>query len=803
MWLTLGCVLGTSLSYAQDTVAPEVILMIDTSASMRGQIGGGPQAGPPSCPRVEDTRERALFGVTLEQAVRFDEPIMVPATRLDVVRRVLAGNLTSSAGAMDRMACVVQEVATPSRDIESRNQYQVVAGANSPEGREVIDRPLLGDPGQYGYDRIRPVACVPHCDAPTRVYMADGALPAEWKMADGILQQHGDAFRFGLMTLEDSPTDQRDWPSFRALETSFAEDTNDATIRMPAGLARSASLIPHLTGADTEVSDADLTRMSQRPNYGARGLGNGSIGDLIPGTMGVMNGGTPRHFTPVNANDNGLESHAEYVAHQVRRLTAYGHSPLTAFIHDLKHYYRAVNPEDVGPSDPILPDAKYRQRQHMAILITDGGESRMYGARNCLRANSGCPAGVGAPYADAATYISQLQQDVPSFQLIVIGIDMSAGDQQRFRNLLADRDDFFPVSSGDELRAALENALLRLKKTRSSLIPPMVIAVDQGDDVPDTVRQFRVTAYSEAAGGGRYGRMDAVAFGCEGDGGESGQMTPLANESIDFAVALTQQDERRSLTENPDDDDVLSVTGPGASLFNSQGRFNPVGAMTEGRFRDLVNVASDGDAQTVLTPVFEALEGFFGPAVLPDEEGQCVPACAPAGGKIRQLGELETGNMVAIIPPRLGIDSESVRAFRNAEKDRPSLVGVGSKDGQIHLFRVFDGREVLTFVPHRSWGSIREIHGAAGTERVRSDGPLMAREMVLCRSLGEGREGCPADEELIEFRTVLTGGIGQGGPNIFALDLTDASPYFRVDTQDQALAADALKAWNLIGLEDW
>ena len=106
-------------------------------------------------------------------------------------------------------------------------------------------------------------------------------------------------------------------------------------------------------------------------------------------------------------------------------------------------------------------------------------------------------------------------------------------------------------------------------------------------------------------------------------------------------------------------------------------------------------------------------------------------------------------------------------------------------------------------MPHRSWASIRELHGTAGTDRVRSDGPLMAREMVLCRSLGEGRAGCPADVEEIEFRTILAGGIGQGGANLFALDLTDASPYFREESQTQALAPESIKAWNLIGLEDW
>ena len=45
-------------------------------------------------------------------------------------------------------------------------------------------------------------------------------------------------------------------------------------------------------------------------------------------------------------------------------------------------------------------------------------------------------------------------------------------------------------------------------------------------------------------------------------------MVPIADESLDFAVQLASLDERRSICEHPDDDEVVQVTGPGPSFHS-------------------------------------------------------------------------------------------------------------------------------------------------------------------------------------------------------------------------------------------
>ena len=142
------------------------------------------------------------------------------------------------------------------------------------------------------------------------------------------------------------------------------------------------------------------------------------------------------------------------------------------------------------------------------------------------------------------------------------------------------------------------------------------------------------------------------------------------------------------------------------------------------------------------------------------------------------MGEILDGDMVAIGPPSLAVRSPAYQAFQNEFGDRATLVAVGARDGLVHVFRAVDGREVMTFLPRLAWRKVRD--GSFQT-----DGPLAARDIAECRSLGEGSQACPAEAAQVNFRTMLVGGTGAGGPNLFGIDVTRISDDFTELGEDE------------------
>jgi len=109
-----------------------------------------------------------------------------------------------------------------------------------------------------------------------------------------------------------------------------------------------------------------------------------------------------------------------------------------------------------------------------------------------------------------------------------------------------------------------------------------------------------------------------------------------------------------------------------------------------------------------------------------------------------------------------------------------------------------DGYEVFSFIPHLAWRSMRLGVEQPGAATLQVDGPLMSRDVAVCRSLGDGREGCPSDTQAIEFRTLVVGGVGDSGSNLFAVDITDAKSLMDPDSQGQAIDGNTFKSWDLI-----
>lgn len=186
----------------------------------------------------------------------------------------------------------------------------------------------------------------------------------------------------------------------------------------------------------------------------------------------------------------------------------------------------------------------------------------------------------------------------------------------------------------------------------------------------------------------------------------------------------------------------------------------------------------------------------------------------------RVLGGIFQSNPVTVGPPDLDIPIDSYRAFRARFEDRPTMLYVGTLDGQLHAIytgqpnvrhrdwttpdnagnaseKDFDGdfqqREAWAYIPHMLHGDI--YHNIDGQARLLDGSPVVS-DVRLCNALaahnsnphacpGHGEEGIPAAEQ---WRTVLVQGLGDAGRGYFALDVTR--------TGDQDNAPDPIPLWE-------
>ncbi|MCA9541887.1 MAG: hypothetical protein KC620_23480, partial [Myxococcales bacterium] len=360
---------------------------------------------------------------------------------------------------------------------------------------------------------------------------------------------------------------------------------------------------------------------------------------------------------------------------------------------------------------------------------------------------------------------------------------------------------FFDGSTAEGLRLALNRVTTQALAGRVTRSKPLVVAPSPGDDFGDgpTVRQVRVASYTDVLGGddaGRYGRITAVEYGCSPGQGGDGRERLQAQSVTFFSEELADLDNRAALGRNPLDPDGGLVLGEGAgggALFNEDGEFIGQPGFDEDAFRELVDAprGEGGDGGDALDDVANALGGFFGGRGLVED---------PGGNRVRgsrQLGEIFDGDLIAISPPALGLTNAAYVAFARDRARRPTLIAAGARDGQVHFFRLDNGLEVFTFVPRLSWRDLRQGVDNPGVGALNADGPLSAVELAECRSLGDGREGCPPEDGDVQYRTMVVGGLGAGGPNVFGIDLTNATDAI-ARAENEVVDADDFRAWDLV-----
>ncbi|AOY00946.1 hypothetical protein BJP62_11130 [Jeongeupia sp. USM3] len=129
------------------------------------------------------------------------------------------------------------------------------------------------------------------------------------------------------------------------------------------------------------------------------------------------------------------------------------------------------------------------------------------------------------------------------------------------------------------------------------------------------------------------------------------------------------------------------------------------------------------------------------------------------------LGDIIDSQPVVVTKPSGQTPETSYDVFKNANAGR-NMVFIGANDGMLHAFSIADMTEIMGYIPSAVYPHLKALtatdYGEAGTPHTYHVNGAM-RQMDV--RLGSA------------WKTILTGGLGQGGQGYFAIDATSAANF--------------------------
>ena len=739
-----------------ENIKPAIYLMISTSSSMGAVVGG---RRVPTCSQREDDDDLPDDP---------DDRLQYEKSQMMVLKEVLTG------APVGPTWCVYDDRSEHERGDDDDN---LLPHARAVCCKELEDNRCEGweycwadDGRDADWDDVNPIAFEP-----------------------GLIDDLADGVKFGLMTSDSHPDKgggDDTWSygdeAFN-LSDAIVEDIPDDEERYVFGIAE----------------DVD------KPNLGIRD-GDAKCGPLIDANRGI-----PRDRNrEISEAPDEVASHNQFIKTAIRNLVPLGGRPIAAMLRDaLEHLEEAADDDDLSEC-----------RRRAVVLFIDGAPSEYYGGQPC-RGDGGCENpgvceisqlgqgacfyGEGFPYEQSTDYAEQfLAQGIP---LYIIGLGLEdeaeefAADVAEAATPAEQRDPeenprFFNVSTEEELRAALLSVRNGLLYGARSSVRPIVLSPTQYDkelasEEPgrEEPMQWRISAYTEipdASDRYWYGKIVRREMVCRNEA-----LKPQ-DEDVEFGDALNDRGaRRRTFARHPTEEDAdLVVMGGNQAAFLPDGVRGA--AFTEDELLELLDVEAEDDPDgeppaddapeapmVQMRRVGRLLGGHFGERGLPDgldgETGR------------RNLGPMTEGTMAVIGPPLLGLTTRGYRHFTEKHRERATMLAVGANDGMVHIFRLVDGRELFNFVPQLAWSM---LHDAERTFPV--DGPLTVRDIAVCRSTdGRERVGCAPNSSTAVYRTMLVGGIGRSGANLFGIDVSQMGLDANAESvlgDDEALELDRL-----------
>ena len=126
------------------------------------------------------------------------------------------------------------------------------------------------------------------------------------------------------------------------------------------------------------------------------------------------------------------------------------------------------------------------------------------------------------------------------------------------------------------------------------------------------------------------------------------------------------------------------------------------------------------------------------------------------------LGDLIHMRPVYIGPPDQTYSFDNYIAnFKTPNASRTAIVALGANDGMLHILNASTGNEIMAFVPSKVIPNLSLLTADPYTHQYYVDGGLTSGDVFFSSDS--------------TWHTVLVGGLGAGGQEFFAIDITDPS----------------------------
>jgi type IV pilus assembly protein PilY1 len=164
-----------------------------------------------------------------------------------------------------------------------------------------------------------------------------------------------------------------------------------------------------------------------------------------------------------------------------------------------------------------------------------------------------------------------------------------------------------------------------------------------------------------------------------------------------------------------------------------------------------------------LTP--SATADSLGPDRVNYLRGDRLKEGAPFRARTQVLGDIVNSGIVYSGTPTLNITprTDAYKSFYESNKDRTAAIFVGANDGMLHAFNATNGSELFGYIP--SWMGPKLAALTADFYNSNHQAYVDATPAVAEAQVGT------------DWKTVLVGGTGAGGPGVYALDVTNPAAF--------------------------
>lgn len=168
----------------------------------------------------------------------------------------------------------------------------------------------------------------------------------------------------------------------------------------------------------------------------------------------------------------------------------------------------------------------------------------------------------------------------------------------------------------------------------------------------------------------------------------------------------------------------------------------------------------------------------------------------PARPRKTALGDILGSGAVFVSKPAYFYDIQGYDSFKNTTHlNRPGVVYVGANDGMLHAFNASDGTELFGYIPGDRfiWANLNRLASKqykGQNHRYFVDGQPTYVDVQT--------GGSASDGELTgaSWKSVLAGGLGNGGQSVYLLDITDPAGF------DVTTDAENTLLWEFSDLDD-